>query len=257
MNISARYLASVVETEGSNVWVDHAEVEWGIDLVVVGEGDEDGAIDGWVAFEGLGICLCQYLSSRYRRSPVVLDRVFEIHTWLANVGSHGRAVTHGDVGKWSVGDVQLRDEASELWLTGQGASDVRVVWSHLLSWSLPLEENITSWIREWNRAVVRDGGITVVSLLLMVVASISLGGLTSWSSWSESNSLVESSSVGVPSVDVWLVEDSQLWEVLPCETLAVRWARADVRREISPSPRLWNTGLEPDWHWKQASHLSE
>ena len=202
-------------------------------------------------------CLRQYLSFRYRRSPVVLDRVFEIHTWLANVGSHDRAVTHGDVGKWSVGDVQLRDEASELWLTGQGASDVRVVWSDLLSWSLPLKEDVTSWIREWDRAVVRDGGITVVSLPLMVVARISVGGLTRWGSWSESNCLVESSSVGVPSVDVRLVEDSQLREVLPCETLAVRWARADVRREISPSPRLWNTGLEPNWHWEQAGHLSE
>ena len=48
-------LASVVETESSNVWVDHAEVEWGVDLVVVGKGDEDSAVDGWVTLEGLDI----------------------------------------------------------------------------------------------------------------------------------------------------------------------------------------------------------
>ena len=41
-----------------------------------------------------------------------------IHTWLADVGGHDRTVAHGDVGEWSVSNVQLRDEASELWLTG-------------------------------------------------------------------------------------------------------------------------------------------
>ena len=37
------------------MWVDHAEVKWGVDLVRVGNGDEDCAVDGWVALEGLDI----------------------------------------------------------------------------------------------------------------------------------------------------------------------------------------------------------
>ena len=52
----ARQLASVVETKSSDVWVDHAEVKWGVDLINIGQSDEDGTVDGWVTLEGLGIC---------------------------------------------------------------------------------------------------------------------------------------------------------------------------------------------------------
>lgn len=46
-------------------------------------------------------------------------------------------------------------------------------------------------------------------------------------------------------------------EVLPRQTSGVRRARADVRSQEGPLPRLGNTGLEPHRHREEAAHLAE
>ena len=63
--------------------------------------------------------------------------------------------------------------------------------------------------------------------------------------------------VRVPSRWVGLIDDSEGREVLPGQTGLVGWARADVRGQQGPAPRLRDPDFEPDRHRKEAVKLTE
>jgi hypothetical protein len=210
------------------VGVDHGQVERSQEEIRVGDSDEHGVVGSRVALEDLG------------RWLVGEARVCAVH--------HQRRV----------GEVQLRHPRNEGRRSGGGRSDIGVVGANSLTGGVPGEVHHLSREGQRLRAVARNGRSTAVASNVHVDARLISGnqrvaGVDS----TIANNLVRLSVVGREAVGVGLVDDVKSRKVLPCETGVVLRARADVGSQIRPSPRLRDTGLEPDGHGMEAEHLAE
>lgn len=188
------------------MWVDHRQVERSVSLVGIGQGQEHSTVNSWVTLVGRDIGL----------------------------DGHGSvdAVLGGDVQERRVSDVQLADPHGELRSAGGGGGNVGVVWTDLLSWVLPLEVDLTSWVREWDGAVLGKSGRAVKAGDIVTNARVDLGQVTvAWGDGTKADGLVGTGLAGVAAENVRLVQDGELREVLPDETLGVSWARRDVWSE--------------------------
>ena len=94
----------------------------------------------------------------------------------ANIRLDGLSIPHitilTDVGQRRVRNVQLTNPENELWCVGRGGGDVAVVRPNWLSWVLPLEEDLTSWVGERDGAVLRDGCGAIVAGLVALDAGV-------------------------------------------------------------------------------------
>jgi len=193
------------------MWVDHRQVERSVSLVGVGQSQEHSTVDSWVTLVGRDIRLDGHSS---------VD-----------------AVLGGDVQERRVSDIQLADPHGELRSASSGGGNVGVVWTDLLSWVLPLEVDLTSWVGERDGAVLGKSGRAVKAGDVVTDARVNLGQVAvAWSDGAKANSLVGAGLAGVAAENVRLVQDGELREVLPDETLGVSWARRDVWGEEGPGP---------------------
>jgi hypothetical protein len=97
----------------------------------------------------------------------------------------------------------------------------------------------------------------VLSGVDVYTALISRNGRVSGVRGALAGNLVGLGVVGREAVGVRLVVDEQSREVLPCKTSGVLRARADVRSQVGPCPRLRNASLEPYGHGWETQHLTE
>jgi hypothetical protein len=211
------------------VGVDHAQVEGSEVRVGVGQGNEHG---------------------------VVHDAgTTSVHLTSGLVGVAGVGT---GLGNGSVGHVELVDPGNELRLTGGGGCNVAAVRTDSLAGSVPDEANLLAGEGKGLGAVVGNTGAASDTSLVQVDARLNGGDVSLCRVGSTvAGALPVSGVVGVDAVDVGLVGDVQRREVLPCEAGGALGAGADVRSEESPSPRLRDTGLEPDRHGVKTAHLAE
>jgi hypothetical protein len=224
-------LAGLVETKSNNVGVDHGQVEGGKEEIRVGKRHEHGTVHRWVTLVNL------------TRGLVGVTLVLA-----------------GD-GERSVGEVQLRHPSDERGGTGRGGGDVRAVGSNGLARHLPSHVDELAGEGERLRAVVGNGrGARVARVFSSVDVRARLilgeGGVRRIDD-AVADNLVGRGVVGRPAVGVGLVHKVKGREVLPRQTSGVLGARADVGCKVSPSPRLGDTGLEPDGHGVKTKHLAE
>lgn len=209
--------------------VDHAQVEGSEVRVGIGERNEHGVVDD------AGTTLVDFTSG--------LESV-------TLIGASG--------GQRGVGKVELVNPGDELGLAGLGIGHVAVVGANSLTGGVPSETDLLASEGEGLRAVVGDGRTAASAGNVQVDArlvgrNVSGGRVGS----AVASTLPVGGVVWRDAVDISLVGNVQSREVLPCETSGVLGARADVRSEESPGPRLGNTGLEPDGHRVETAHLAE
>jgi len=211
------------------VGVDHAQVEGCEVRVGVGQSDEGGLVDD--------------------TGTASVD----LTSGLVGV----TLVLAGD-GERSVGEVELVDPGNELRSASLGVGDVAVVRADSSARSVPKEADLLAREGKRLRAVAGDGrAATNTGDVQVDTRLVSRNVSDGRAGGAVVGALPVSGVVGVDAVDVGLVGDVQRREVLPCETGGVLGARADVRSEESPSPRLGDTGLEPDRHGVKTAHLAE
>lgn len=222
-------LASLVDSGTSNdVWVDQAQVERSQDGVIVSDSDEQCTVDGWVPL----ICLQARLAGVSTASTVA-----------SAVEDTQRRVCH----------VKLRDPGNILASLCLSGSNVAVVGSDSLAWSLPLQSNLATGERESSN-VTSDSGTAITA---RVGAGRAVGRLDNIGAGADS--VVEPSTVtgAAGSSNARLVEDPQSWEILPHQTSLVAGAGADVWRQESPGPGLRDSNFKPHSHGQETLELAE
>lgn len=197
----------LVQSQRDNVRVDHAQIERREEEIRVGQRDEHGAVDSWVALVDL--------ASRLVRVPSILAR------------AHQRRVR----------EVQLRHPGDELRGARRRRGHVRVVGSDGLPGRIPGEVYLAAGEGQGLGAVARDGRAAVVPGDVEVDAGLVGGDVGARRvRGAVADHLPGSGVVGGEAVGVGLVGDVQGGEVLPCETRGVLRAHGNVRREVGPCP---------------------
>lgn len=229
---SIRRLSGLEYSERLDVGVDIAKVERSDVGVLAGKSDEHGTVDDWVTLVNI--------TGRVVREALVLT----------------------SDGQLSVGGVQLAGPEYPLGCSVPGdradVGNVRVVGADSLARQVPSKVDLLTREAQRLRSVAGDGRTTAVAGDVQVDAALILRDVGDGRVGSAvADALVVGGVVGGPAVGVRLVHDVKSWEILPRDTGVVLGARRDVRSEESPSPRLGDTGLEPDRHRRESKQLSE
>lgn len=131
-------LTSLVDGGASNnVWVHQAHVERSQVRVVIGNGDEYGAIDGWVTLIGLQVRLSSVATATALAGAVAAASAITVASAIA-VRDAQRAVCH----------VKLRDPGNILRGLCLGGGDIAVVGTDFFARALPLQSHLATRERE-------------------------------------------------------------------------------------------------------------
>ena len=207
--------------------IDHGQVEWCDVKVKIGQRQEHGTIGSRVALVG---------------GHIRLDRVGGIA---------------GNIVKRRVSDVELSNPGSKLRCASRSRGHIAVVGADGLPRSIPVEEDLTSRVRQRHGAVLGDGRPAIRALILGVKARflrLDIG---------DAEGIGVSASGLIPHIgtidtcSIGLIENIQGWEVLPDQASLVGRARRDIRSQKSPCPRLGDTSFEPDGHREKTVELTE
>ena len=131
--------------------VKHGQIVWRNSKVGIRKRKEHGAIDGRIVIP----------SRRIRLEGV------------------GRVIPCAHVKERRVGDVELRHPSGKSRLSDRRRSHVAVVGSDQLSRTIPLQEDLTAWVREGDAAVLRNSRRAVQSLVPGVQAELRAGNVLS------------------------------------------------------------------------------
>lgn len=211
--------------------VDQAQVEGSQSRVAISDRNEQGAIDGWVTLVGLQARLNRISTAGTGAIPIT-----------SAVDDTQRGVCH----------VELRDPGNVFCSLCLSSSDVAVVGTDFLACSLPLQSHLATGERK-STDITGHIGAGVGSR-----ARTRAGGLDDIGAGADS--VVEASAVGTAVAsrgNTRLVEDSQRREVLPHQTGLIARAGADIWRQESPGPGLWDTDFEPLGHGEETLELAE
>jgi len=219
--VHAARLAGLVEPQGTDVRIDHRQVERSKIKVTVRNGDEHGAIDGRVARV--------YLIGRLPCPAGVGTR------------NHERSVRQIDLG----------NPSDESWCSGSGGCDVAVVRTYGHARIIPGEEYFFPWEAEgfisfwgdgWSAAIA--GFVYVHVDAARVCSDVRNAGISS----TVANDFPVGGIIRRDPIGIWLILDVQGREVLPGQASVIFGTRADVWGQISPMPGLRNAWGKPYGH---------
>merc|ERR1711964_585623 len=83
---------------------------------------------------------------------------------------------------------------------------VAIIWSDSLAWVVPLKEDLTTWVRQWNGTVLADSSSAVEASDIITNTTLVRRRIGAGSSRTETGRLVEASLGGVAARAVWLVK---------------------------------------------------